>query len=107
VQEFTSSLPPAIGAGGIVLVVVLMVLRGLLVPRSTVDMLSAAKDQQAETWRALAEGRQAMIDEQQKQIDMLLDAAQTTRRVLEALPEAARLNREGGGGRAMAATSDG
>ncbi|MFD8226854.1 hypothetical protein ACFV16_22080 [Streptomyces massasporeus] len=93
-------LTPTLGAGGVVLLVVLMVLRGTLVPRSTVDMMREDKNQQVELWKALAEGRQQFIDIQQAQLDMLLGTAQTTERVLDAVSEAARINR-GGGGRAL------
>lgn len=97
---FTAFLTPTLGAGGVVLLVVLMILRGALVPRSTVDMMRTDKDQQVDLWRALAEGRQQLIDIQQTQLDMLMGTAQTTERVLDAVSEAARNNR-GGGGRVL------
>jgi hypothetical protein len=101
----TAFLTPTLGAGGVVLLVVLMVLRGLLVPRSTVDLVVQDKDKQIDVWRTLAEGRQEMIDLQQSQLDLLMGTARTTERVLDAVSEAARLNR-GGGGRALAQTSE-
>lgn len=93
VSELTSYLSPAIGSGGVVVLVVILVLRGLLVPRSTLDMVRAEKDQQVETWRAIAERAQELTSVQQDQIVSLLDTARTTRHVLEVLPEAARRNR--------------
>jgi hypothetical protein len=99
-DNFSAFLTPTLGAGGIVLLVVLMVLRGLLVPRSTVDMIREDKQQQVELWKTLAEGRQQLIDVQQSQLDMLMGTAQTTERVLDAVSEAARIS-QGGGGRAL------
>jgi hypothetical protein len=102
--DLTSYLPSTLGAGAIVAMAVLMIFRGLLVPRATLDMVREDKQQQIDTWKTLAEDRKKIIEEQAKQIDMLLESAQTTRRVLEALPEAARLNREGAGRAALAQT---
>lgn len=101
----TAFLTPALGAGGVVMLVVLMVLRGLLVPRSTVDLVVQDKNEQIAVWRTLAEGRQEMIDLQQSQLSLLMGTAVTTERVLDAVSEAARSNR-GGGGRALAQTPD-
>lgn len=99
-DNFSAFLTPTLGAGGVVLLVVLMVLRGLLVPRSTVDMIREEKQKQVELWQTLAEGRQEMIDIQQTQLDMLMGTARTTERVLDAVGEAARIS-QGGGGRAL------
>lgn len=96
---------PTLGAGGVVLLVVLMVLRGLLVPRSTVDLVVQDKNDQITLWKTLAEGRQEMIDLQQSQLDLLMGTARTTERVLDAVSEAARSSR-GGGGRALVQTPD-
>lgn len=101
VDGLTAFLTPTLGAGGVVLLVVLMVLRGTLVPRPTVDMMREDKDRQVELWKSLAEGRQQLIDIQQAQLDMLMGTAQTTERVLDAVSEAARSS-SGGGGRALA-----
>lgn len=103
---FSAFLTPSLGAGGVILFVVLMVLRGALVPRPTVDMVVQAKDRQIEMLQALADGRQELIDIQQTQLDMLLGTAQTTERVLDAVSEAARANHRGGGGRALAQAQD-
>lgn len=103
---FATFLTPTLGAGGVVLLVVLMVLRGLLVPRSTVDLVVQDKDRQIEVWRTLAEGRQEMIDLQQSQLDLLMGTARTTERVLDAVSEAARSNNRGGGGRALVQAPD-
>ncbi|MBR7839815.1 hypothetical protein KDL01_41635, partial [Actinospica durhamensis] len=64
------------------------------------------KDRQIEVWRALAEGRQEMIDIQQTQLDLLMGTARTTERVLDAVSEAARANRGGGGRAALAEAPD-
>lgn len=105
-DNFSAFLTPTLGAGGVVLLVVLMVLRGLLVPRSTVDMIREDKQQQVELWRSLAEGRQQLIDVQQTQLDMLMGTARTTERVLDAVGEAARIS-QGGEGRALDPASEG
>ncbi|MER7488706.1 hypothetical protein ABTY20_22935 [Streptomyces sp. NPDC126497] len=105
VDGFATFLTPTLGAGGIVVMVVLMVIRGALVPRSTVDLVVQDKDRQIEVWRTLAEGRQEMIGLQQAQLDLLMGTAVTTERVLDAVSEAARANREGSG-RALAQTPD-
>lgn len=105
-DNFSAFLTPTLGAGGVLMLVVLMVLRGLLVPRSTVDMIREDKQQQVELWKALAEGRQQLIDVQQSQLDMLMGTAQTTERVLDAVSEAARIG-QGGGGRALDQASGG
>lgn len=103
---FATFLTPTLGAGGVVLLVVLMVLRGALVPRSTVDLVVQDKDRQIAVWRALAEGRQEMIDLQQSQLNLLMGTAVTTERVLDAVSEAARANRGGGDSRALAQTPE-
>jgi hypothetical protein len=102
---FATFLTPTLGASGIVVLIVILVLRGALVPRSTVDLVVQDKDRQIEVWRTLAEGRQEMIDLQQSQLELLMGTAVTTERVLDAVSEAARFNREGGG-RALAPTPD-
>lgn len=100
-DSLASFLTPTLGAGGIVVLVVVLILRGLLVPRSTLDMVRTDKDQQIEAWRTLAEGRQELIDVQQRQIDLLMGTARTTERVLDAVSEAARTNRREGEGHAV------
>lgn len=95
-DDLTAILTPAMSAGGVVLIAVLMVLRGTLVPRNTVDMLRQDKDAQIDLWRQLAEGRQEVIGIQRTQLDLLSGTARTTERVLDAVSEAARANREGG-----------
>lgn len=105
-EGFGAFLTPTLGAGGVVMFVVLLILRGALVPRSTLDLVVAEKNEQVATWRALAEGRQELIDLQQRQLDMLMGTAQTTERVLDAVSEAASATREGGGRAALAPTPD-
>lgn len=97
VNDVASYLTPALGGGGVITLVVVLILRGLLVPRSTLDMVRAEKDQQIATWRSIAERGQELTSVQQGQIASLLDTARTTRHVLEVLPEAARRSREEGG----------
>lgn len=95
--ELAPFLTPALGTAGLVVLAVILILRGSLVPRSTLDMMRADKDREVATWRAIAERSEELIRVQQGQINLLLEGNRTTQRVIEALPEAARLSREGGG----------
>lgn len=90
-------LTPALGFSGLAVAIILAIVRGYLVPRATVSLLTSAKDQQIETWKTIAEREKKLSDAQQKQIEMLLEGNRTTVRVMEALPVAARMSREGGG----------
>lgn len=95
-MDWTGYLSPAT-AGGLLTLAIVLILRGALVPRSTLEMLRADKDREVEMYKAIISARDALIKEQQGQIAMLLEAGRTTQRVIEALPVAARLSREGSG----------
>lgn len=97
-MDWAGYLASPLGATGLLSLTVVLVLRGKLVPRSTLEMMRADRDREVETWKAIAERRSQLIDVQQHQIAMLLEGNRTTQRVIEALPEAARLSREGGSG---------
>lgn len=88
-MDYTSFLTPTLGAGGIVLLVVVMILRGDLVPRRQADAVAAVKDEQIALYRGLYEGAMEVGRERDRQIASLMETARTTRRVLEAFPEAA------------------
>lgn len=104
-DDWTRFVTAGLGVSGLLALAVVLILRGNLVPRSTLDMVRADKDRELETYRALVARRDELIAEQQKQIALLLDGNRTTQRVIEALPVAARLSREGGGD-AMAPDSE-
>lgn len=85
--------PGDVGAGGVLVIVVLMVLAGWLVPKRTVDRLLEDRD------ATIAAGNET-IREQARQINALLDGAQTTVRVVESIqpPAAESPSRESGRG---------
>lgn len=88
-MDYTAFLTPTLGVGGIVLLVVVMLLRGDLVPRRQVEAMSSMKDEQIALYRGLYEGAMEVSRTRDEQIASLMETARTTRRVLEAIPEAA------------------
>lgn len=95
-MQWMDSLTPTIGATGLLAVVVLMILRGALVPRRVHDDRMADKDAQIQSWRDAYLKEAETVDVQRGHITVLLQATQTTRHVLEALPKAAAMNGTGG-----------
>lgn len=95
-MNWTAMLTPSLGATGLLAVVVVMVLTGRLVPRSTLDSLRTDKDAQINTWKTAYEKAVSAQDVQRGQITTLLDASRVTTHVIQALPRAAHLNEEGG-----------
>lgn len=91
-MDYTTFLTPAIGATGLLALVVLMILRGSLIPRRSFQDLVAEKDRQIETWRTAYETGQSVQEVQRQQISALLEANRTTTHVIESLPHAAGLN---------------
>lgn len=81
-------LTPSIGATGLLALVVIMILTGRLVPRSTFEDLRADKDKQIEVWRSAYETSMSAQDVQREQITALLEAAKTTTHVIQSLPVA-------------------
>lgn len=104
-MDWTAVLTPSIGSAGLLAVVVIMVLTGRLVPRSVVEDLRADKDAQIETWKTAYERAVSAQDVQRDHIRTLLEASRTTTHVIQALPQAAGLDGQGGH-RAMAAPED-
>lgn len=102
-MDYTTFLTPTLGVGGIVLLVVVMLLRGDLVPRRQVDAVVALKDEQIRLYRGLYEGSMQLHGTKDQQIAALMETSRTTRRVLEAIPEAAGLTE---GGRSAQAQED-
>jgi hypothetical protein len=85
-MDYNALLTPSIGAGGLLAVVVFMVLTGKLVPRSQVDDLRADKDRQIDVWKAAYDKAMEGQDVQRAHITALMEANQTTTRVIQALP---------------------
>lgn len=94
-MDYTHFLTPTLGVGGIVLLAVLMLLRGDIVPRRQVDAELKQKDDAIGLWKDAYERSERQHVEKDRLIAGLMETAQTTRSVLHALPEAARLS-EGG-----------
>lgn len=94
-MDWTAMLTPSLGATGLLAAVVILVLTGRLVPRSTLDDLRVDKDKQIDTWKAAYETSLAVQEVQREQLSALLDANRTATRVIQALPEAVSLNERG------------
>lgn len=92
------SLPlQSMGAGTIVVLVVLMVLRGALVPRATLEDVRADRDarlsekqREIDALRSTVEMLGATCDAQSRQVSELLEVGRTAQRVLLSLPGAER-----------------
>lgn len=88
------SLPlQSMGAGTIVVLVVLMVLRGALVPRATLEDVRADRDarllekqREIDALRLTVEALGATCDEQARNVAALLEVGRTARHVLLSLP---------------------
>ncbi len=88
-MDYTALITPSLGIGGILVLVVLMVLRGDLVPRKQVDSLLVAKDEAIDFYKSAHTDASAALAERDRQLAEMMLTARTTRRVLESLPEAA------------------
>lgn len=96
-MDYTAFLTPTIGAGGVVLLAVILLLRGDLVPRRQVDTLLAVKDAQIAFLEKTNTDLSASLGKRDDQLAEMMVTARTTRRVVEALPEAVGLNSGGDG----------
>lgn len=83
---------PSLGATGLLAVVVVLVLTGRLVPKSTLDELRADKDKQIEIWRTAYDTSMSAQEVQREHISALLEAAETTTHVIQSLPVSAHRN---------------
>lgn len=92
-MEWTTMLTPSLGATGLLAVVVVLVLTGRLVPRSTLDDLRTDKDKQIELWRTAYETSMSAQDVQREHISALLEATRTTTHVIQSLPVGSRNER--------------
>lgn len=72
-------------AGALLGVVVLMVLRGYLIPRAVVDDVRADRDM----WKAAYENERARTGELSGQVTTLMEVARTAEHVMRSLPAAA------------------
>lgn len=91
-MDWTAMLTPSIGSAGLLAVVVIMILTGRLVPRSTLDDLRADKNAQIETWKTAYERAMAGEEQQRSHVRTLLEANRTTTQVIQALPQAVHLD---------------
>lgn len=94
-MDWTQVITPSLGATGLLAVVVILILTGRLVPRSTLEDVRADKDKQIEVWRTAYETSMSAQDVQREHISALLGAAETTTRVIQALPVPSRNERSG------------
>lgn len=101
-MDWTKYVGAGLSLSGLLALAIVLILRGNLVPRSTLDMVRADRDREMKTYADIIAARDETIRAQQTQISMLLDGTRTTQKVIEAMGEAARLNRDGGGDSAMA-----
>lgn len=93
-MDWTAILTPSLGAAGLLSAVVIMILTGRLLPKSSVEERLADKDRQIETWHRAYERALEVQDLQRSHITELLEATRTTTHVIQALPTAAGLNHE-------------
>lgn len=103
-MEWSAFLTPTIGATGLLALAVILIFRGSLVPRSTVNQMRADKEAQIQMWRDAYEMSQRAVDLKERQIDALLEATRTTSHVVAAVSEAAGLN--SGGSHALASPEE-
>ena len=80
-EDFTFSLTD-LGATGLLVIFVIAILRGMLLPRRTVDDLIKDRDH----WREAHGTLEHVLTEQNKQIGQLLEYARTTDAILRSLP---------------------
>ncbi len=79
---------PATGATGTLVLVVLMILRGLLIPRKIHEERVSDKDKQIDLWRTAWEKSEEAARIQRDQLSMYLELARTTTAVMQAIPSA-------------------
>jgi hypothetical protein len=90
--NWTAYLTPTVGATGLLALVVVLIFRGSLVPRSTVDQMRNDKDEQIKVWREAYEKSSKAGELKDHQINSLLEATKTTNHVVTAMSEAAGLS---------------
>lgn len=85
-MDWTAVLTPSLGATGLLAGVVILILTGRLVPKSTVDELRSDKDRQIEIWRTAYDTSMSAQEVQREHISALLKATETTTHVIQSLP---------------------
>lgn len=94
-DQLPAGLLPNLGAGSLLALFVLAVLRGWLVPRKSVDQMLAVKEErivQAEKrgdeWKAAYEAATARADQLADQNDQLQEVGKTTAAILDSMRSA-------------------
>jgi hypothetical protein len=87
--DLTKFVTPSMGATGILVLVVLLILWGKLVPKAVLDDMRSDKDKQIETWKDAYHRSEEARAVQAGQITTLMEVARTTEHVIGALPAAA------------------
>jgi uncharacterized oligopeptide transporter (OPT) family protein len=103
--DFSRFLSPDVGAVGVLVLVVLLILWGMLLPRSTVNSLLRSKDEQIKLYREAYETSTQTVGVKDRQIVQLMEMARTTTHVIEAIPAA--IHHERGDERALDQTNSG
>lgn len=75
-----------VGAGGLVFLFVLSILRGWIVPRSVLDDVRADRDVRLAAERADKEHWRSVAETSTEQVKTLLSVTQVTTQVLQSLP---------------------
>jgi hypothetical protein len=94
-MDISGFLVPNLGLGGIVVLVVLLILRGDLIPKSAADGRSTDKDRQIQEWRDAYLREREHREIGQRQVETLLQMAHTTTAVVDAVAAAAGVARGG------------
>lgn len=90
-MDLISTLPiGSLGAGGILTVVVLLILRGALIPRSIHEDRIRDKDAELAYYRTALDRECQRGDIMTAQVETLMEVASTTEHVLTSLSEAAK-----------------
>lgn len=75
-----------LGAASILGLVVLLILAGRLVPKSTLDDLRRDKDQQIQLWHQAYENTRAALDIEREHIQSLISLAESAREIFNRGP---------------------
>lgn len=88
-MDWSKFFTPDVGAIGILVTVIFLILWGMLVPKSTLNSMLQVKDQQIDMYKTAYETSMDAVRIRDEQIGQLMDMARTTERVIESLPQAA------------------
>lgn len=81
--------PGQLGAGGVVVLVVLLVIFGMLVPVRTLNRELEQANKRGDDWKAAYDASDARADAQAVQIGELLELARTANALIQAMQVAA------------------